>query len=378
MINHCLVKTLFTLQLLLQVNSINSTSSYSPSLNITSGYFNYIYSPDGNNKDFYQTFANSDDERKPAAKKQKRRSDSEESEDQDEDEIIDLNEDELKLVLDSLPSQYIKKITKPGWRTSKGPGGCTFPSTRDIQRSDNVVLSHDKITRMINNALSSNQNLNLVPNPINPNQRLFVTIDPATELVVGVGIESLYKYLGRTEVLLHAADRFDYRRTVGGNAGKELSYITQRGFYYTQEKKHIDDPGLYFDQDESDLHIKRAANSLCIPRIAMGYHSDITGYMMGPEGVSIIRDEYNPGTYMHRWDLWKENSDRGVRYPISEEWIKEFNRIVPLRRIIGIEKVKCMVFVEDERKYCMYVELLFVYILSILIHPSLLQNHILI
>lgn len=264
----------------------------------------------------------------------------------DDDSIgADIDMYTSNLVLNSLSDEMVDKI-KVG---SKGPRGCTYPSTYDLTRSDAAWLTPEKVIRMMDRAMMVNHNLNHgggAPNPINPNQRYAVTIDPVSELVVGVSLVSVYNYLGIMSVYVAALTRFDY----SANIDERLRYNTQRGFYYMYEKKHVNDPGRYFSQTESDVHIKLAANLLCIPRIAMGFTADIDGYMMGPEDVSIIREEEEVGSVYHKWDLWKKNSERGARYPVSEEWQKEYHGIIPLREIEGIEKVKCMVFVENERK----------------------------
>lgn len=340
------------LLLLLQLHGIFSFSSI---IAIESNTTSYKYNKTCDVNDWFLQAAD-DDDKKVAAQPPKKRarsdgdtndSDSDTSNnDSNDDDIVDLFGNGLKLVLDSLPDEDVKEIKSEGIKPA-GPNGCTFPSTMNLKRADGIDLTPAKVARVVKRVMRANHQLNMAPNPLNPNRRYAVTVDPVSELVVGVSIVTLHTYLGIMSAYEDAADRFYYR----ANIDEHLRFITQRGFYYKHEKKHIADLGLYFDQTESNKHLKMASNFVCMPRVALGYHASVDAFFMGPEGVSITReDDDYVDTGMSRWDIWKINTSKGAMWPIEQEWIEEHNGIVPLRRFVGLEKVKCFVLFEDERK----------------------------
>ena len=274
-------------------------------------------------------------DKKPPAKKA-RNSTGDDDDDDDDDEA--LGDSQRLTILNSLPSNvvYTDKIRKMN--------KCDLPSTYDLLRADGVALTAAKMERIVIMAVQASRALNNVPNIQFPDHAYIVHIDPITELIFDISMVSLYRYNVVQSVYEEALTRFGLC-----NMYEELKYCLHRQYFYKEEKKAPQDTGLYYHQDDSDKAIKRAANYLCVPEITLGFQASIESYFRGPQGMIIKRPE-EAGTHLHIEDT-SLSTATGYKYRhiIDEEWILEFNRVVPQREI-DLGNTEHIVIIEDEGK----------------------------
>lgn len=221
---------------------------------------------------------------------------------------------------------------------------CNFPDPTVpfiVQRTD-VTLDNPTIVEAVRKAIYRSRQLNnLFPNLFNQNLLLIVKVNPATMRVFEVTRVDALTYTGIMSTWGETIARLTF-----WNAN--LRQTTPRGFYYKYEKKSHLDTGLYYDQDQSNHHIRRASDFVCAPRIAIAFMSQSDSYFRGPKGTTVTRKEFQ-NTIYHQVDTYDKNLD-DLFYVITAEWQKEYHGMIEPREI-NLDNVKCLALIEDMLTY---------------------------